>query len=305
MTQDRNFEVIIIGGSYAGLSAALALGRSLRKVLVIDHKQPCNQTTPHSQNFLTQDGKAPAEIAALALEQVKAYPSVAFLAAEAVHAEQLAAHIRVDTAAGEQFFAKKLILASGIKDAIANIPGFAASWGKTVIHCPYCHGYEFKNQPTGILANGDKAMHLAALVHNLSQDLRIYTNGPKDFTAAQLQKLSNAQIPIIETELLALNQQDGILQEIQLQDGTHTPLTALYAPLPFSQHSAIPALLGCAMTESGHIQVDKLQQTSVPNVYACGDNSSAMRAVAQAVATGNVAGAVVNMALTQDSFGEK
>ena len=304
MLQNKTFEVIIIGGSYAGLSAALSLGRSLRRVLIIDHKKPCNAPTPHSQNFLTQDGQTPAAIAALALQQVKAYPSVEFITAEAVYAEQLGELMAVKTATGDTFYANKLILATGIQDVMPDIPGFAAAWGKTVIHCPYCHGYEFRAQSTGILANGDKAIHLAGLVHNLSQDLRIFTNGPHSFSEEQRLTLANAGIPIVEEKLIGLEHRDGLLSAVGLADGRTISLSALYGPIPFVQHSAIPEMLGCALTEAGHILVDGTQLTSVPHVYACGDNTVAMRSVSQAVATGSAAGAMVNMALIQASFGK-
>src|SRR5690606_19368783 len=146
---------IIIGGSYAGLSAAMALGRSLRKVLIIDAGKPCNRQTPHSHNFITQDGKTPAEISSIARAQVAQYETVTFLSGFAVEGKKTNSGFEIKTEKGEIFESKKLILATGVKDIMSEIPGFAECWGISVIHCPYCHGYEVRNEKTGILANGD------------------------------------------------------------------------------------------------------------------------------------------------------
>lgn len=296
------FDVIIIGGSYAGLSAAMSLGRSRRQVLIIDSGLPCNRFTPHSHNFLTQDGKAPAEIAQRAREQVHQYDTVHFVEGTANTVTQVDSFFVVETATGEAFTAKKLILANGIKDNLPDIPGLANAWGKTVIHCPYCHGYEFKDQKTGILAHGDRALHLAGLVHNLSKDLQLFTNGEAEFTAEQRTKLTKAGISIHEERIISVSEKEGIIDGIMLDTGVFMPLQALYAVIPFTQQGDVANALGCALTDAGHIKVDFMQKTSVPGVYACGDNSSPMRSVALAVSTGSTAGAMVNMELVTESF---
>src|SRR5687767_8830866 len=155
MTDKKNFDVIIIGGSYAGLSAAMALGRALRNVLIIDSGKPCNRQTPHSHNFITQDGNSPKQIASVAKEQVAKYNTVEFLDGLATTATKTEKGFEVSTQSGQQFFTKKIILATGLKDNMPAIPGFAECWGITVIHCPYCHGYEVRNVKTGVLGNGD------------------------------------------------------------------------------------------------------------------------------------------------------
>ena len=302
MKANELFDVIIIGGSYAGLSAAMSLGRSLKKTLVIDSGKPCNAQTPHSHNFLTQDGKPPQEIAALGKQQVEQYDTIKFVNDIAVRAIRIDAGFLVRTQAGSSFQAKKLILASGIKDMLPDIPGFSNSWGISVIHCPYCHGYEYRDQPTGIYANGDRALHLAALVSNLTNKLTILTNGPAEFTEEQSNLLARRHIPVLESPILNIKQQNGHVQQLILKDGTHLPMKALYAAVPFVQHSDIALSLGCEMTTLGHLQVDSFQKTTIPGVWACGDNSSPMRAVSNAVATGALAGAMVNMELTQESF---
>ncbi|WP_286757114.1 NAD(P)/FAD-dependent oxidoreductase [Roseivirga sp. UBA838] len=296
----QRFEVIIIGGSYAGLSAALALGRSLRKVLVVDSGKPCNRFTPHSQNFLTHDGRKPAAISAIAKEQVQQYKTVEFLDGLALSAEKAPEGFTVETDKGS-FTSKRLVLAAGIKDILPDIPGVAECWGKSVIHCPYCHGYEFHGQPTGILANGDKAFHYAQLISNLTQELTIFTNGKIDLPTEQLTAVKRNNITLVETEIERIEQENGQISAVVLKDGNTHQINALYHSPHFEQGTNIATSLGCEITEQGLIKVDQKQMTSVPGVYACGDVSN-MRAVSVAVSSGTVAGAVINFDLIQESF---
>lgn len=302
MKSHKKFDVIIVGGSYSGLSAAMALGRSLRSVLIIDSDTPCNRQTPHSHNFITHDGDSPKEIALEARSQVLKYETVHFLEDLAVHGEKTRTGFVVTTQSGKEFVAKKLIFATGITDTMPEIPGFADCWGISVIHCPYCHGYEFKGEKTGILANGEKAYHLASLVNNLTDDLTILTSGKADFEAKQLEKLSAHNIDIIETEIAEIEHNDGSLNHVIFNDGDKESFAGVYASLPCTQQSSIPESLGCKRTDLGFIEVDNFQKTSVSGVFACGDNSSMMRSIATAVYTGNVAGAMVNTELTNEQF---
>lgn len=302
MSDAKVYDVIIIGGSYAGLSAALALGRSLRKVLVIDSGSPCNSQTPHSQNFLTQDGKSPIEIIMEAKNQLLKYNTLTFLKGLAVKGKKTVSGYAISTQNGEEFLSRKLIFASGLKDIMPDIKGFAECWGISAIHCPYCHGYEFRQQKTAIMAETEKAFHLAQLVNNLTGDLTLVISAKADFDEEQLRKLKKHNIKIIESEVEAIEHEKGYLNKIIFKDGKEENFDALYAALPFEQHSDIPTNLGCELTEYGHLKVDDFQRTTVEGIYACGDNTSRMRSVANAVANGNLTGAVVNMALTDEAF---
>ncbi|UCS94910.1 NAD(P)/FAD-dependent oxidoreductase [Echinicola marina] len=302
MDIQNNFEVIIIGGSYAGLSAAMSLGRSLRKVLVIDSGLPCNRQSPHSHNFITQDGVKPSEIAVKAKTQVLEYRTVQFLEDIATEGQQLKGSFLIRTAKGNAYTAKKLIFATGIKDIMPDIKGFADCWGISVVHCPYCHGFEIRQKKTGIMANGEKAMHISPLVANLTDKLSILTTGEANLDKEQLSKLEKHHISIIEKEIAEFVHENGQIKHVVFKDGSSEDFEALYATIPFSQHSNIPASLGCEISEDGYIKVDGMQKTSVEGVLACGDNSTGMRSVANAVAKGNIAGAVVNMELVQENF---
>lgn len=298
----QEFEVIIIGGSYAGLSAAMALGRSLRETLIIDAGQACNRQTPHSHNFLTQDGSTPEEISSKGRRQVAKYDSISFYNGLAVSGKRTSEGFEVTTSKGDVFAAKKLVLATGIKDLMPDIPGFAESWGISVVHCPYCHGYEIRGEKTAIMANGERAFHLASLVNNLTKEITILTGGKHTFEESQLAKLEQHNIRIIEKEVAAIEHQNGQMERMVFQDGSSEDFACAYAAIPFEQSSSLYADLGCKLTEQGYLEVNFMQKTSQDDVFACGDNSSMMRSVATAVYSGNIAGAVLNNELTQENF---
>jgi len=302
MTHIKDFEVIIIGGSYAGLSAAMALGRSLRSVLIIDGGLPCNRQTPHSQNFITHDGEKPGEIAKKAKADVLKYDTVSFLHGTAISGKKNEGGFTIHIQSGEEFHATKLIFATGINDTMPDIKGFAACWGISVIHCPYCHGYEFRNKNTGILANGARGFHLASMVDNLTGKLTVLTNSKADFTEEQTIKIKKHNIEIIETTITAIEHEKGKVRNVVFADGSTKSFDALYASLPFTQHSNIPASLGCEINEQGYIKVSPFQETNISGVYACGDNSNMMRSLANAVYAGNLTGAAVNGKLVEETF---
>ncbi|WP_114939401.1 NAD(P)/FAD-dependent oxidoreductase [Mucilaginibacter endophyticus] len=298
----KDFDVIIIGGSSAGLSAGMALGRAMRKVLIIDSGKPCNRQTPHSHNFFTRDGQTPHEILTIAREQTLKYPTVTLLHSEATQCNPITNGFEVGTRSGETFSTKKVILAAGIKDQMPNIPGFAECWGISVIHCPYCHGYEYGHQRTGIFANGETAFEMAKLISNWTKDLTLFTNGASTLTEEQQAIIGNNNIQIVEDEIEALDQHNGQINALRLRNGSEIKLKALYARLPFTQHSDIALQLGCQLTEQGHIQVDAKQKTTIPGIYAAGDSASGIRSLANAVNSGTMAGVMANLELIDEAF---
>ncbi|MFD2935857.1 NAD(P)/FAD-dependent oxidoreductase [Spirosoma flavum] len=302
MEKDNLFDVIIVGGSYAGLSAAMALGRSLRNVLIIDSGKPCNRQTPHSHNFLTRDGETPVQIAAIAQEQVLRYPTVSFLTdfATKVHSEPFG--FAVETASCQQFNSRKLLLATGVEDLMPPISGFAECWGQSVLHCPYCHGYEVHGQRLGILANGEVAYEMVRLIQHWSTNLTLFTNGFATLTPDQRQLIDQLSVPIIETELTAIEHEQGQLKTLRFTDSSAHELDALYSRVAFRQHSDLAMQLGCDMAETGLITATEFGQTNVPGVYAAGDNSLLFRQVSIAVANGGKAGARLNGELVTDDL---
>ena len=302
MAESKNYDVIIVGGSYAGLSAAMSLGRSLRNVLIIDSGLPCNRQTPHSHNFITHDGETPKAIADKAREQVLKYNTVRMQHGLAVSATKVEQGFELTTADGAVLTTRKLLFTTGVKDLMPGIPGFAECWGISVIHCPYCHGYEVKAEKTGIMSNGDIGFEFSKLVANLTPDLTLLTNGQSTLSLEQHTKLQQHNIAVVETEIAGFEHSDGQLKQVLLKDGSAMPLKAMYAKIPFVQHCDIPVQLGCTLTEQGYIAVDMLGRTSVPGVYAAGDNTAMMRAVSLAVAGGGMAGAGINKELVEELF---
>ena len=302
MSGNYNFEVIIIGGSYSGLSAAMSLGRALRNVLIIDSGNPRNKQTPHSHNFLTQDGKTPNEISTLAREQVSQYKTIKFYNGLAVSGTKTEKGFEIKTQVGDLFYSKKVILATGLRDRMPDIRGFAECWGISVIHCPYCHGYEVKNEKTGILGNGDYGFEFSRLVNNWTKDLTLYTNGKSILTKEQTDKLRKHHIPIVETKIDRFEHLNGQIQNIVFNDNSKTSITAIYARPALIQHSEIASQVGCELTEHGLVKVDTSQKTTINGVFACGDNSNSSRDIALAVSAGMVAGGMVNNEIIQEEF---
>lgn len=283
-------DVIIIGGSYAGLAAGMSLGRALRGVLIIDNGRPCNRQTPHSHNFLTNDGKTPAEIAGLARLQVEQYPGVQFFTGTAVKGRKTDKGFEIEMETAEKFYARHLVFATGIKDMQPGVDGLADCWGISALHCPYCHGYEVQHKKTAILGNGEEGFNFARMIANWTKDLTLFTNGGSLLFPEQIKLLQSHGIDVIETPLQKLHHDKGYLKEIVLNNGHALAFEVLYAPSPFEQHCIIPEMLGCLLNEEGYIRTDASFETSIPGVYAIGDNASKMRTVANAVAMGNAAG---------------
>lgn len=302
MRDPKQYDVIIVGGSYAGLAAAMALGRALRQVLVIDGGNPCNKQTPYSHNFLTNDGKPPAEITALAREEVQRYRNVALLNGMVTKGKKTDEGFDIELESGDKYTAKKLVFATGIKDIFPDIPGFAESWGISVLHCPYCHGYEVRGQKIGILANGELALELASLISNWTDNLTVYTNGFSTLAPEQVAKLRKHNIEIIEDKIARLDQDKGYVTQIVFENGRYAPVAAIYARLPFIQHSPLPAELGCQLTPEGYLKIDLAQKTTLPGIFACGDNTTRMRTVANAVSMGTTTGLMVNKELIEQEF---
>ncbi|QNL48261.1 NAD(P)/FAD-dependent oxidoreductase [Olivibacter sp. SDN3] len=302
METQNSYDVAIIGGSYAGLSAAMALGRAIRRALIVDSGSPCNRQTPHAHNFLTQDGQVPADIAALCKKQVLAYPTLQYTKdrVEMVKGENSSFYL--ETTSGRRMQAKKILFATGIRDQMPAIDGFADCWGITAIHCPYCHGYEYRNEPTGVIVNGDMALEKGRLIHNWTKKLTLFTNGTSTISTIHREQFASMGVEIIEQPVKKVEHKEGYINRVILVDGSSITLKVLYAHLPFEQHCKIPERLGCTINEVGHIAVDGFQKTNVPGIYAAGDNASPLRSLAMAVSTGAVAGAFINHELITEGY---
>lgn len=302
MIEQKHFDVIIVGGSYSGLSAAMSLGRSLREVLVIDSGLPCNRQTPHSHNFITQDGEKPAVISAKAKVQVDFYDTVQFYNGLAVSAIKTENGFEIKTESGKVFTSRKVLFATGVKDLLPEIEGFKECWGISVLHCPYCHGYEVKKEKTAIIANGEMGFEFAKLISNWTKDLRLFTNGKSTLTLEQTQILIKHNVQIFEEEIDSLEHKNGEIKNIIFKNQEKVTVKAIYARPPFEQHCQLPKDLGCDINEQGLLKVDTMQKTNIAGICASGDCVTQMRSVAIAVSTGSFAGAVINKELIDEDF---
>ena len=289
------FDVIVVGGSYAGLSAAMQLARARRRVLVIDSGQRRNRYATHSHGFLTQDGKEAAAIAAEGRAQLLAYPNVAWANETAVAAAAAGDQFLVTLPDGGQVVGRRLVLATGVADALPPIEGLAERWGKSVFHCPYCHGYELDEGDIGVLATSEMSMHHALMLPDWGR-VTLFLN--EAFTPDDAQRAALARRGVT-TEKTAVARIDGAA-DVVLQDGRRLPMAGLFVVPRTSSASALAGQLGCA-TEAGpmgdFVQTDMQKATSVPGVFCCGDMARAAGNVAFAVADGAMAGVAAHRSL--------
>lgn len=293
----NHFEAVIVGGSYAGLAAGMTLGRSLRKTLIVDSGNPCNAQTPLTHNFLTEDGVPPLAIKLKAKNQVLNYETVTYREASVTQVEKRDKDFLVKLQDGSFYTCEKILFATGIKDVFPEINGFEDCWGISILHCPYCHGYEFRGKKTAVLAKGETAFEFSGVIQHWAGKLTVVTNGDSELTSHQKEEMQKLNIDVIEKEIADLRHQDGQLHSIKFKDDSLLEVDALYAKLPFEQHSEIPAQLGCEFTDLGHVSVNDFGETTVNGVYAAGDNCTPMRAVSMAAFSGHKAGAAINVEL--------
>lgn len=297
MSKEKMYrDVVVVGGSYSGLSAALALGRSRRRVWVADTGTPCNRYTPHSHNFLTRDGETPGKIRARALADVARYPTVSVVADSVVSVERQDTEFLVRSASGVEVYCSAVVLAYGLRDELPQVEGFAECWGKSVLHCPYCHGYEYADVPTGVYVPSEFMVEMASLIRNWSSRVTVFSNGVEVSGEVRL-ALEPMGVKIEESPLRMLEHEGGMLRRVHLGSGESVELSALYHRPRSTPQSSLAVDLGCEITPQGLISVSMFQQTSQPGVYACGDAASPIRSVAAAVFAGSMAGAALNREL--------
>jgi len=297
----NSYDVLIVGGSYAGLACALTLGRSLRKVLVMDSGEPCNRYATHAHNFLGADGIPVDELKSNALRNIRNYKTVTLIENTVENCKKTSLGFELSATKGNKYYGKKLVIATGIKDILDDIPGLKECWGISAIHCPYCHGYEYHAQPTGIIIKGASAIHHAELISNWTSALFLFTNGDPELTEERIKSIKALGVELIETPVKELIHDNGKLKCIITADGKEYPMKAVYVSPTTLQASNLAASLGCELNDKGLIETDKEQKTNVEGVYACGD-CTANRSLAGAVNSGHIAGGAVNNTLIAEGF---
>lgn len=295
------YDAIVIGGSYAGMAAALQLARGRRKVAVLDAGQRRNRFAKSSHGLLGHDGEAPSAIINKAKAQLLKYPNLSWRDGAAAFADKNSEHFAVATHQNETLTARRLILATGVDDCLSEIPGLSERWGQSIFHCPYCHGYELDNGSLGVLASGEVSMHQALLIPEWGPTT-LFTNGTFAPNEQQLKQLQVRKVSI-ERELVA--EITGQQASVRLMDGRVIDLAGLFVAPGIKAASPLAEQLGCAFADSPlgpYVQTDGFQETSVSGVFACGDAARAAGNVTFAIADGAMAGIATHRSLIGDEL---
>lgn len=282
------YDVIVVGGSYAGMAAALQLVRGRRNVAVLDAGQRRNRFAGTSHGLLGQDGRSPSEIAGEAKAQLAKYPNLSWRDDTAVGTEMIEDQFIVRTTKDEVLTAKRLVLATGVTDELPPVPGLAERWGRSVFHCPYCHGYELNNGPLGVLATGEASMHQALLIPEWGQTT-LFTNSVFEPDDEQRQQLQSRAV-VIERDPVVEIVGDAT---VKLSDGRIIELAGLFVAPRFKPASPLANELGCEFAEGplgNYVKTDETKETSVAGVFACGDVARAAGNISFAIADGAMAG---------------
>lgn len=293
------YDAIVIGGSFAGLSAATYIARGMRSVCVIDSGAPRNRFAAASHGFFTQDGQQPQAMIATAKQQLSNYPNATLINARAINAATSADRFTVQLESGETLDAHKLVLAFGVTDVLPDIPGLVPCWGISVLHCPYCHGYEFASKRMGVLYAGPGSYRHAMLIAQWGPTT-LYLHGQQDLDQQALADLVAHGITIEPAPLTELISEVGQLSHAQLDDGRRVEIDALYIHAQTRLTSSLAQELGCAVEDGPFgplIHTDASKQTSVPGVYAAGDIARAPHNATWAAADGVTAGTSLHQAL--------
>ncbi|MGV9757055.1 NAD(P)/FAD-dependent oxidoreductase [Streptomyces tricolor] len=293
------YEVVVVGGGAAGLSAALVLGRARRRTLVVDAGEPRNAPSAHMQGYLSRDGMSPAEFLAVGREEIARY-GVRLVRDRVVDATRdTDGSFTAALAGGRTVRARQLVIATGLKDELPPVPGLAERFGRDVLHCPYCHGWEVRDRPTGVLATSALSVHQALMVTQWTKDVHLFLHevSESDLTADDLRRLSAAGVTVVPGEVADLVVTDDRLTGIRLSDGTVHAREILYAaPRPVPRNDLLIAL-GAELRETpfgSYPVIDERGLTTVPGLWAAGNASGFAEQVINAASRGYRAGAAIN-----------
>jgi len=296
------YDVVVVGAGPAGLSAALILGRSRRRVLVFDTGRPRNAASQAMHGFLTRDGMPPAEFLRTAREQLRQYDTVEIRDVEVVAAECRGDSLfHVSLADGSEFECRKLLIATGVADNLPEIPGFRELYGRSVFHCPYCDGWEVRDRPIAIYGRGARGLGLSLELTGWSRDLVLCTDGPAEIDDHGLARLSRAGIRLREDRIVRLDGA-GELERIVFASGDPLPRHALFFTTGQTQQSQLALALGCDFTEKGTVRTGKYETTHLRGLYVAGDASRAVQWVVVAAAEGAEAAFAINTDLLEEDL---
>lgn len=298
----ESWDVIIVGGGPAGLSAALLLGRCRRRVLVCDAGRPRNRHARALHGFVTRDGLPPAEFLALARVSLEAYPGVTLREATVASVRSVDGQFELLLADGTTLRSRKLLLATGVRDYVPPIPGIEEFYGQSVHHCPYCDGWEARDEPIAVYARRRRAFEMARAMTAWSSDIVICSSGAAGLEPAQKRQLARNGIRVIEDRIARLAGRDGQLDAILFEGGRRLPRRRLFFDTPSRAQAELPRQLGCRLRRDGSVHCSGYEATDVPGVFIAGNIAGDVQLVIFAAAEGAKAAFGINLSLTREDF---
>ena len=293
------YDVAVIGGSAAGLSAALVLARARRTVIVIDSGSPRNAPASHMHGYLSRDGMSPADLLAVGRDETRGYGAeiVQAAATDLVPSGRHSFWTLLED--GRRISARKVLVATGLRDELPGIPGLADRWARDVLHCPYCHGHEVADQQLGVIGGTPGAVHYAQIVRQWTHDL-VYFTSPDILTTAERSELAARDVGIVEGTIDQLVVDDDRLVGVQLGDGCVVPREVLFVPPRFVPNNQLLVRVGCDVDDAGWVITDRTGSTSVPGVWAAGNVADLRAQVITAAGAGSAAAIAINAELVED-----
>lgn len=297
-----DYDVLIVGGGAAGLSAALVLSRARRKVLVVDAGEPRNAPASHMHGFLSRDGLPPTELLSLGQEEVKGYGGE-ILADTVTEMVPSGSGFWILLSDGRRVLTRRLLVATGLRDELPSIPGLADRWAKDVLHCPYCHGYEVRDQQLGVLGGTPDIVRYAQIVRQWAKDVVLFV--PAEFlTPLQRSELVARSIGIVEGDIARVLTEDDHLRGVEMGDGSVIARGALFVPPRFIPNNDLLVGLGCQIDDTGWAAKDSTGQTTVPGVWIAGNVANPRAQVITAAGEGSAAAMAINADLVDQDVRE-
>lgn len=301
MSQAKDiFEIVVVGGGPAGLSAALMLGRCRRAILVCDEQKYRNKSSYAMYGYLSRDGVPPLEFLGTSRQELGKYPNIKLKDLKVTRIKREEKTFQIFLADGAEIYAKKIILATGIRDEIPPLPGIMEFFGKSIFLCPYCDGWEFREKPIAVYGRSYQGLRFALLLAKWTKDIVVCTDGPVEETTKEKRRIEELNIPVIPEPIARLEGHNGQLERIVFKNGEVIVRCGLFFNTPIRPNAELAAQLGCRINPRGEIETDSQGLSSVPGVYIAGDASPDIKLAIVAAAEGTKAGYALNRELLKE-----